>query len=143
MMWKRLVRAARRKPARRVVPAARLSVEALESRDLLTATPYVLPVNPAVTTQALLTVGDAVPWTDTTTGQEYRLAGIPDGLGAFDNGDGTFTLLMNHELGNTSGITRAHGAIGAFVSEYIIDKNTLQVISGQDLMQQVYLWNAA
>jgi hypothetical protein len=27
--------------------------------------------------------------------------GIPDGLGAFDNANGTFTLLMNHELGNT------------------------------------------
>src|SRR5262249_4146275 len=112
-----------------------------EARELLTASPYIIPVNPAVTTQALLTVGDAVPLTGTTTGETYRLAGIPDGLGAFDNGDGTFTLLMNHELGNTQGITRAHGSIGAFVSEYIIDKNPLQVLSGQDLMRQIYAWD--
>jgi len=71
------------------------------------------------------------------------MVGIPDGLGAFDNGDGTFTLLMNHELGNTAGVTRAHGSIGAFVSEWVIDKSTLQVLSGQDLMQQVFLWNSA
>ena len=55
------------------------------------------------------------------------MGGIPDGLGAYDNGNGTFTLLMNHEINNTLGITRAHGAIGAYVSEWVIDKTTLQV----------------
>src|SRR5262245_14835386 len=107
------------------------------------ASSCIIPVHPAVTTQAILTVGDTVPLTGTTTGQTYRMVGIPDGLGAFDNGDGTFTLLMNHELGNTVGVTRAHGSIGAFVSEWVIDKATLQVLSGQDLMQQVFLWDAA
>jgi hypothetical protein len=115
--------------------AQRLSMEWLEERELLTATPYVIPVNPAVSTQSIVTVGDSIGG--------YRMVGIPDGLGAFDNGNGTFTLLMNHELGSTSGITRAHGAAGAFVSQWIIDKNSLQVLSGQDLMRQVYLWNTA
>src|SRR5262249_25089959 len=70
---------------------------------------------------------------------------IPDGLGAFDNGDGTFTVLMNHELVNTEGVARTHnaslgaGAHGAFVSEWVIDKATLQVLSGQDLIQTVVL----
>ncbi len=50
-------------------------------------------------TASLLTVGDSIGG--------YRMVGIPDGLGAFDNGDGTFTLLMNHELGNTLGAIRA------------------------------------
>ena len=54
----------------------------------------------------------------------------------------TFTLLMNHELGNTSGVVRAHGAKGAFVSRWVIDKSTLRIISGSDLIQQVYLWDA-
>jgi phosphodiesterase/alkaline phosphatase D-like protein len=129
-----------RRPAR---ARFRPTVESLETRDVPTATPYVLPVDPAVTTQSILTVGDTVPLTGGTPGQTYRMVGIPDGLGAFDNGDGTFTLLMNHELGNTAGVTRTHGSIGAFVSEWIIDKSTLQVISGQDLIQQVYLWNTA
>lgn len=112
-----------------------LLVEPLEARQFLTATPYVVPTNPAITTQSILTAGDSVGG--------YRMAGIPDGLGAFDNGNGTFTLLMNHELGNSSGVTRAHGSAGAFVSEWVIDKSTLNVLSGQDLMQQIYQWNAA
>ena len=70
------------------------------------------------------------------------MVGIPDGLGAFDNGDGTFTLLMNHELGNTVGVSRAHGAKGSLVSKWIINKETLSVVAGSDLMQHVYLWDS-
>jgi hypothetical protein len=70
------------------------------------------------------------------------MVGTPDGLGAFDNGNGTFTVLMNHELVNTAGIARAHGAKGAFVSKWIVNKSTLAVTSGSDLMQSVRLWNA-
>ena len=81
----------------------------------------------------LLTVGDRVG--------NYVMAGIPDGLGAFDNGDGTFTVLMNHELSADQGAVHAHGAQGAFVSEWVIDKTTLQVLSGQDLMQHVWTYD--
>src|SRR5262245_16559601 len=126
MPWKGPVRAARPKAARHTIRPARLAVEALEAREVLTASPYVVPVNPAVTTQAILTVGDSVG--------TYRMVGIPDGLGAFDNGDGTFTLLMNHELGTTSGIPRAHGNAGAFVSEWVIRKSDLTVLSGRDFI---------
>jgi len=35
------------------------------------------------------------------------MVGIPDGLGAYDNRDGSFTLLMNHELGSDKGVVRA------------------------------------
>ena len=73
------------------------------------------------------------------------MAGIPDGLGAFDNGDGTFTVLMNHEIGTTPdgaplGAVRAHGAAGAFVSEWVFDKTTLEVLSGKDLIQHVFTY---
>src|SRR5262245_32592435 len=112
--WKRLLQAASTKPTRRVRRPVPLSVELLEAREVPTATPYLLPVDPSVTTRAILTVGDVVPLTGTTTGQTYRMVGVPDGLGAFDNGDGTFTLLMNHELLATQGVTRAHGSNGAF-----------------------------
>ena len=71
------------------------------------------------------------------------MCGTPDGLGAFDNGDGTFTVLMNHEFGNTAGVVRAHGSKGAFVSKWIINKSNLAVISGSDLMQNVKLWNGS
>jgi hypothetical protein len=71
----------------------------------------------------------------------YKMVGIPDGLGAFDNGDGTFTLLMNHEIALPGGISRAHGQSGAFVSKWKINKTTLAVVSGTDLIQNANLWN--
>jgi len=102
--------------------------------------PYVLPAKmPGVITVSLLTVGDAVNFkADGVT--PYRMAGIPDGLGAFDNGDGTFTVLMNQELGNTAGIVRDHGLKGAFVSRWIFDKESLTALHGEDLMKQSWAW---
>jgi hypothetical protein len=100
---------------------------------------YLIPVASGVTTKAILTVGDAAG--TKPDGSPYRFVGIPDGLGAFDNDDGTFTLLANHELGNTAGIARAHGGAGAFVSRWKIRKADLGVLSGSDLIQTVSLWN--
>jgi hypothetical protein len=88
-----------------------------------------------VVSAAILTVGDAVGG--------YRLVGIPDGLGAFDNGDGTFTLLVNHEITAALGVPRAHGAKGAFVSRWTIRKDDLAVLHGSDLIQEVATWNVA
>lgn len=100
-----------------------------------TQDPYAVPSAQGVQTTSILSVGDSIGG--------YRMVGIPDGLGAFDNNNGTFTLVMNHELGNTSGITRAHGGIGALVSKWVIDKSTLAVVSGSDLMQRIFLWDTA
>lgn len=97
--------------------------------------PYLLSSQPNVEITSILTAGDSVGG--------YKMAGIPDGLGAFDNGDGTFTVLMNHELGGTLGAVRAHGAIGSYVSSWVIDKTTLEVQSGHDLMQTSFMYNDA
>jgi len=92
-----------------------------------TTEPYLVPSVPGVRFISLLTVGDSI--------EGYRMVGIPDGLGAFASSNGNFTLLMNHELGGTSGIVRAHGSKGAFVSRWIIDRATLKVRRGQDFTQ--------
>src|SRR3954467_14185517 len=68
-----------------------------------TSTPYLVPSKAGISFTSLLTTGDTAglkpdgvtPW---------KMVGIPDGLGLFDNGNGTVTLLMNQELGNTSGV---------------------------------------
>ena len=115
--------------------AAAAPAEGTSTGPSSSATPYVLPVaGSGVAMKSLLTVGDAIGG--------YKMAGIPDGLGAFDNGNGTFTLLMNHEIGSTSGVTRAHGGKGAFVSSWVINKSDLSVVSGSDLIQNVYGWDA-
>ena len=98
-------------------------------------TAYVVPVRAGVQTSSILTTTDIV--------NGYKMCGTPDGLGAFDNGNGTFTLVMNHEFGNTAGVIRAHGSKGAFVSKWIINKSDLSVVSGSDLMQQLKLWNGS
>jgi hypothetical protein len=100
--------------------------------------PYVLPSRPDVDTVSILTVGDNVPGTD-GDGPGYQMVGIPDGLGAYRSGRDTFTVLMNHELRADNGIPRAHGALGAFVSKWTIDVDTLEVLSGADLIQQIVL----
>ncbi len=99
--------------------------------------PYVVRSVPGVVTKAILSVGDS------PAGSSYRMVGIPDGLGAFDNGDGTFTLFMNHELGSSQGEIRAHGARGAFVSKWTIEKDSLRVLQGEDLIKKLYTWSGA
>lgn len=58
----------------------------------------------------------------------YSPTGIFDGQGAYDNGDGTYTLLVNSELGATSGYGYLlpgvdGGLTGARVSSLVIDKD--------------------
>ncbi len=112
---------------------------------------YVLPTVSNVSITPIATVGDAFGFKP--DGTPYRMVGIPDGLGAFDNGDGTITVLMNHEIvgdtynlsgqqvGTGQGIVRAHGGNGAFVSEWILNKSDLSVVSVQDAITTVRLWD--
>jgi hypothetical protein len=112
-----------------------MAVPAMADQGPSTSTaPYVQPIVPGVQFTSILTTGDVIGG--------YKMGGIPDGLGAYDNEDGTFTVLMNHEIfANASGplgIARAHGGKGAYVSEWVIDKKTLAVVSGADLMKRAF-----
>ncbi|MCY2964733.1 MAG: hypothetical protein NT069_14030 [Planctomycetota bacterium] len=90
-----------------------------------------------------MTVGDTVnKKLDGVT--DYRMVGIPDGLGAYNNGDGTFTLLMNHEIGTGLGAGRAHGNNGGFVSQWTINSSSLAVSNVKDFVSNnssIYLSN--
>jgi len=100
---------------------------------------YLFPVADGVDIKALLTVKDK------KADNGYAMVGIPDGLGIIPGTD-RFTLLMNHELGDTVGVARSHGSKGAFVSKWTIDKTTLKVLEGSDLTTSantVYNWNPA
>jgi hypothetical protein len=116
-----------------LVTAAAVAAPSAVTGPSSSQSPYLLRSQPGVITESIISVGDAAP-------NGYRMVGIPDGLGAYDNGDGTFTVLMNHELGSGSGAVRAHGSPGAFVSKWVIDKSDLSVLSGEDLITTVYLW---
>lgn len=105
--------------------------------------PYIVPVAPGVDFTSILTVGDSVKKKNGASGETYRMVGIPDGLGAYDNRDGTFTVLMNHEIPSSQGVARVHGGKGAFVSRWQIRKKDLKVLNGEDLTTTVKLWNGA
>lgn len=98
------------------------------------ASPYLKSLNKDVLLDAVLTVGD-------TALNGYKMVGLADGTGTFDNNDGTFTMLINHEIGTSLGVPRLHGKKGAFVSKWVIDKNTFEVKKGQDLISKVKIWN--
>jgi hypothetical protein len=86
--------------------------------------PYVEPVGSAYTITPLFSADDKVPLLGGAPGQQYRMVGIPDGLGAHPNGDGTSTLFMNHELTFSSISEPVVGGPknrGAIVSKWILD----------------------
>ncbi len=116
---------------------------AMAAQGFVTAVkPYVVPVDPAYSIKPLLSAGDRVPETSNPS-REYQMVGIPDGLGAHRNSDGTITLYMNHELTNTTesetvpGVEKNRGAI---VSKYILAADG-SVLSGERAYDTVYMEN--
>lgn len=109
---------------------------------------YLVPVMPGVIVRPIATAGDALPAGAVATGVAIgggatkTVVGVPDGLGAFDNGDGTFTLVANHELGRTSGTTRDHGQAGSFVSRLVINSSSLAVGTLSDQISSVLYFSA-
>jgi len=97
--------------------------------------PYLRPLVPGWEVRSILTVGEAAA-------NGYRMAGIPDGLGAMKNADGTISVFMNHEIPGDMGVQRRHGATGAFVSHWVLDIESLKVMRGEDWIRQVGLWSA-
>jgi hypothetical protein len=70
-----------------------------------------------------------------------RLVGTPDGLGVEKENNFKIMVYMNHEIANDKGIVRSHGGRGAFVSQWTLDLNLLKIISGEDLIKKVMIWN--
>jgi hypothetical protein len=70
----------------------------------------------------LLTIGEAVGK------QDFIPTGIPDGMGAYENHDGTYTLLINSELSSSLGypyqLANGTELTGARVTSLVIDKDT-------------------
>ncbi|MEX0323190.1 MAG: hypothetical protein AB3N63_13600 [Puniceicoccaceae bacterium] len=94
----------------------------------------------------------------------YFHTGSADGTAAFDNGNGTFTILVNHEIPYIPSLTvgfplnlvipsfvnhqrvLAHGGKGAHVAKWVVNRpdhasNPLGIVSGEDLIKTVYIWD--
>jgi hypothetical protein len=88
--------------------------------------PYLVPTAPGVVVDPILSTGDIVP-----TGQvpSYQMSGIPDGLGGYSNSEGTYTVLMNHELGVT--FPGQPAGVNTRISKLMIDRATNSVLSAK------------
>jgi secreted PhoX family phosphatase len=90
----------------------------------------------------LFSVDDRVPETSNPS-QQYRMVGVPDGLGAHSNGDGTSTLYMNHEFTQSTISQPVVGGPqyrGTYVSKWILDANG-NPISGERAFDTVWSEN--
>ena len=137
-----------RKPTRRRIGAVlsvALAVMVVVAGAGLAATsvkPYVEPVGAQYQVRALFSVDDKVPLLG-AAGQQYRMVGIPDGLGAHPNGDGTSTLYMNHELGFTALSEPVVGGPknrGAIVSQWLLDADG-DPVAGRRAYDRIYAEN--
>jgi hypothetical protein len=102
--------------------------------------PYVVPIGSEYTITQLFSADDKVPLLGGAPGQQYRMVGIPDGLGAHPNADGTSTLFMNHELSNTALSEPVVGGPknrGTYVSRWILDDDG-DPIAGRRAYDSVY-----
>src|SRR6185503_12681811 len=131
---------------RRLSLAASLAAatSAMAQAGFLTSiTPYTVPVGPEYRIIPILSTGDRVPRTSNPM-QQYQMVGIPDGLGAHSNADGTVTFYMNHELRNNNNSEPIIGAPlnrGAIVSKIILASDG-SVLSGDRAYNTVYVENA-
>ena len=101
--------------------------------------PYAVGIAGGYTTKKLISVGDTVPETSNRA-KQYKMVGIPDGLGAHRNPNGTKTVFMNHELpfGAVSEPTVGDALNrGAFVSKLILDRAG-NVVSGERAYDTIY-----
>jgi hypothetical protein len=102
---------------------------------------YLLPRADDVQITALITTGDSVPGAVRADGSAWRFGGVPDGIGAFSNPDGSVTVLVGHEFTSAEGLVHALGAKGAYVDALTIDPNTLQVLAAHELGTSLHLYD--
>lgn len=135
----------RRRSRGPTVAAFAVIAAAVLAGSVLAATqvkPYVAPVGTEYQIKALFSVADKVPETSDPS-RQYQMVGIPDGLGAHPNGDGTSTLFMNHEFTQATVSEPLVGGPqyrGAFVSRWILDADG-DPISGERAFDWVFMEN--
>ena len=98
---------------------------------------YFLSKNSAVNIKVIATSGDSI------TGTTVR--GIPDGMGAYDNGKGGITLFSSHEISTTAALalkSKSTTSVWATsITKFNISKTSKSVTSAANFIQSVNFWN--
>ena len=98
---------------------------------------YMISTNSAVSINPIATTGDTIGGT--------IIRGIPDGMGAFDNGRGGITLLANHEVSTTDKVAlRSFSATsqwGVSITSMNYSPTSKTITSASPLFQDIQYWN--
>lgn len=98
---------------------------------------YVISATDGATISVVATTGD-------TVGTEV-LRGVPDGMGALKNADGTLTLLSNHEISLSSAVAQASksttGTWGSSISKMVYDPATNKITKIENLIKNMSYYN--
>ena len=125
--------------------AAVISVAALVSgtavaNSVLNKPEYILPANDAVTINPLAYAGDVI--------NGLTIRGIPDGMGAMRNEDGTITLLSSHEVPSYAPIgTFAKAAdkgkpvLGTSITKFTLNAAGTRIIGASNFIKSWSFYN--
>jgi hypothetical protein len=98
---------------------------------------YMISANSAVSLNPIATTGDVIAGT--------VIRGIPDGMGAFDNGRGGITLLSNHEVAITDKVALRSKSDtsqwGVSITSMNYSPSTRAVTSATPLIHDIQYWN--
>lgn len=98
---------------------------------------YFQSKNAAVDIKVIATVGDSISGT--------VIRGIPDGMGAYDNGRGGITLFSSHEVSTTAPQAlkskSSTSVWGTSITKMNVSKNSRNVTSASNFIQNVSFYN--
>ena len=98
---------------------------------------YMISANSAVSLNPIVTTGDVIAGT--------VIRGIPDGMGAYDNGRGGITLLSNHEVSTTDKIALRSKSDtsqwGVSITAMNYSPTSKTVTSAGNLFNNIKYWN--
>ena len=98
---------------------------------------YMISANSAVSLNPIVTTGDVIAGT--------VIRGIPDGMGAYDNGRGGITLLSNHEVSTTDKVALRSKSDtsqwGVSITAMNYSPTSKTVTSAGNLFNNIKYWN--
>ena len=116
------------------VIASSLVVQSAHAAD---APVYLIPASDGASLAVIATTGDTI--------SNEILRGVPDGMGAMKNKDGTLTLLSNHEISTSADFANKKdtGTWGSSISMMTFDPATKKITKMENWMKSMSYYNYA
>jgi hypothetical protein len=107
----------------------------LQSAHAADAPVYLISASDGATLSVIATTGDTI--------SNEVLRGVPDGMGALKNADGTLTLLSNHEISTSADFANKKdtGTWGSSISKMTFDPATKKITKMENWMKSMTYYN--